>query len=72
MRAENLWEVFRSLRKMIDVKTLKDVISFWCYTLVLSSNLMLYIMKANEPMIVAIEAKSIIPNIFSPFYFILS
>ena len=57
---------------MIDVKTLKDATEFLCYTLVLSSNLMLYTIKANEPMIVAIEAKSIIPNIFSPFYFIIS
>jgi hypothetical protein len=72
MRAENRWKVFRSLRKMIDVKTLKDDLGFLCYTLVLSSNLMLYIIKANEPMIAAIEAKSIIPNMFSPFYFILS
>ena len=33
---------------------------------------MLYTTKANEATIVAIEATSIIPNIFSPFSFILS
>jgi len=43
-----------------------------CYTLILSSNLMLYTMNENEPMIAAIEAKSIIPNIFSPFDSIIS
>ena len=58
---------------MTDIETVKGCkLSFSCYTLVLSSTLMLYTMKANEPMIVAIEAKSIIPNIFSLFYFILS
>jgi len=59
---------------MTDIETVKGCkLSFSCYTLVLSSTLMLYTMKANEPMIVAIEATSIIiPNIFSPFYFILS
>jgi len=41
------------------------------YVSVLSSVLMLYITKANEPMIAAIETNSISPNIFSPFYFIL-
>jgi hypothetical protein len=33
---------------------------------------MLYNTKAAEPKIAAIEAKSIIPNIFSPFHFINS
>jgi hypothetical protein len=42
------------------------------YALVLSSTRMLYITNANEATIVAIEAISIIPNIFSPFLFILS
>jgi hypothetical protein len=33
----------------------------------LSSDLMLYTTKANEPIIAAIETNSIIPNMFSPF-----
>ncbi len=45
---------------------------FGYYALVLSSTRMLYMINANEATIVAIEAISIIPNIFSPFLFILS
>ena len=67
------FEYFGLFVRMIEANDVEGwSLSFCVKVLILSSNLMLYTMKANEPMIVAIEAKSIIPNIFSPFYFILS